>query len=226
VLVDDLITQGVSEPYRMFTSRAEYRLQLREDNADLRLTEHGRRLGVIDDSRWDRYARKRDAIAAEIERLTSTHVSPAVVTRHEAERVLGQPIEREYSLAELLRRPGVGYRTLHQLEGTGVPVEDAEVAEQVEIATKYRGYIERQQIEVARMLEHERMRLPAGIDYAGVRGLSNEVQQKLNLHRPETLGQAARISGVTPAAIALLLVHLKRGFGSGAAAGAAQAQSA
>ncbi len=212
VLVDDLITRGVSEPYRMFTSRAEYRLQLREDNADLRLTEHGRRLGVVDDARWDAYARKRDAIALELERIKSTYVSANLVARHDAERVLGQPIERDYALADLLRRPGVTYRTLHELGGTGMPVDDDIVAEQVEITTKYHGYIERQQAEVARAQAHEETRLPVEIDYRHVRGLSIEVQQKLNVHRPETLGQAARISGVTPAAISLLLVHLKRGF--------------
>jgi tRNA uridine 5-carboxymethylaminomethyl modification enzyme len=210
VLVDDLITRGVSEPYRMFTSRAEYRLQLREDNADLRLTEHGRRLGVVDNARWDVYARKRDAIALERERLKSTYVNPTVVSKHDAERVLGMPLEREYALADLLRRPGVTYASLMTLPGAGEPVRDAVVAEQVEIATKYAGYIERQQVEIARHLEHEAMRLPADLDYRRVRGLSIEVQQKLNTHKPETLGQAARISGVTPAAISLLLVHLKR----------------
>ena len=212
VLVDDLITRGVSEPYRMFTSRAEYRLQLREDNADLRLTGHGRRLGVVDDARWDAFCRKRDAVAREIERLKSTFVSPQVIARHDAERVLGQPIERERTLADLLRRPGVTYRALHTLEGAGVPVTDDAVAEQVEIATKYEGYIERQQVDVARQLEQESTHLPMDLDYRSVRGLSIEVQQKLNAHRPETLGQAARISGVTPAAVSLLLVHLKRGF--------------
>ncbi|HSQ80610.1 MAG TPA: tRNA uridine-5-carboxymethylaminomethyl(34) synthesis enzyme MnmG [Casimicrobiaceae bacterium] len=212
VLVDDLITRGVSEPYRMFTSRAEYRLQLREDNADLRLTEHGRRLGVVDDARWDAYCRKRDSIARELERIKSTYVSPQVVAREDAERVLGQPIERDYALADLLRRPGVTYHALHGLEGAGTPVDDILIAEQVEITTKYHGYIERQQAEISRQREHEETRLPVEIDYRHVRGLSIEVQQKLNAHRPETLGQAARISGVTPAAISLLLVHLKRRF--------------
>lgn len=212
VLVDDLITRGVSEPYRMFTSRAEYRLQLREDNADLRLTEHGRRLGVVDDRRWDAFCRKRDAVARELERLKSTYVDPQVVARENAERVLGQPLERERTLAELLRRPGITYEALHTLEGAGAPVADAAVAEQVEIATKYAGYIDRQQTEVARHLEQESTALPHDLDYRTVRGLSIEVQQKLNAHRPETLGQAARLSGVTPAAISLLLVHLKRGF--------------
>ena len=212
VLVDDLITRGVSEPYRMFTSRAEYRLQLREDNADLRLTEHGRRLGVVDDERWAAFCRKRDAVAGERERLESTYVSPHAVSRADAERVLGQPLERERSLAELLRRPGVTYAALHGLPGTGTPVADLRVGEQVEIATKYAGYIERQQIEVARQVEQESMRLPPDLDYRQVRGLSIEVQQKLTVRRPETIGQAARLSGVTPAAISLLLVHLKRGF--------------
>jgi len=211
VLVDDLITRGVSEPYRMFTARAEYRLQLREDNADLRLTEHGRRLGVVDDARWVAFCRKRDAIAAETERLKSTYVSPNVVARETAERVLGQPLERERTLADLLRRPGVTYRTLHMLEGAGAEATDEAVAEQVEIATKYAGYIDRQQVEVARQLAQESLALPRDLDYATVRGLSIEVQQKLNAHRPETLGQAARLSGVTPAAVSLLLVHLKRG---------------
>jgi tRNA uridine 5-carboxymethylaminomethyl modification enzyme len=212
VLVDDLITRGVTEPYRMFTSRAEYRLQLREDNADLRLTGIGRRLGVVDDVRWDAYARKRDAVAREVERLKSSYVNPAVVAAHDAERVLGQPIEREHSLAELLRRPGVGYAALMTLPAAGPPVDDAVVAEQVEITTKYAGYIDRQREEIARRRAQEDLCLPADIDYRAVRGLSAEVNQKLALHRPETLGQAARISGVTPAAISLLLVHLKRGL--------------
>ncbi len=218
VLVDDLITRGVSEPYRMFTSRAEYRLQLREDNADLRLTEHGRRLGVVDDARWDAFCRKRDAVASELERLKSTYLSPQVIARHDAERVLGQPIERERTLADLLRRPGVTYAALHTLEGAGAPIADDVVAEQVEIATKYEGYIDRQHAEIARQREQESTPLPRDLDYRSVRGLSIEVQQKLNAHQPETLGRAARISGVTPAAISLLLVHLKRGFAQDAIA--------
>ena len=212
VLVDDLITRGVSEPYRMFTSRAEYRLQLREDNADLRLTETGRRLGVVDDARWDAYARKRDALASELERLKSTYVNPNVVAAHLVIAVLGQPIDRDYSLAELLRRPNVSYAALATLPGAGPAVSDPAVALQVEIATKYAGYIERQQGEIERNRGQDDLRLPGGIDYRGVRGLSAEVQQKLNLHQPETIGQARRISGITPAAISLLLVHLKRGF--------------
>jgi tRNA uridine 5-carboxymethylaminomethyl modification enzyme len=210
VLVDDLITRGVTEPYRMFTSRAEYRLQLREDNADLRLTEHGRRLGLVDDRRWAAYGRKRDAVARERERLKSTYLSPAVVATSDAERVLGQAIEREYALTDLLRRPGVRYAELLTLPGAGEPVSDPAVAEQVEIATKYEGYIDRQRDEIARHLAHEETRLPETLDYRDVRGLSVEVRQKLAHHRPETLGQAARISGVTPAAISLLLVHLRR----------------
>ena len=214
VLVDDLITRGVSEPYRMFTSRAEYRLSLREDNADLRLTEIGRRLGVVEDRRWQHFECKREAVARETERLKSSWVNPNVIARHECERVLGQAIEREYTLQDLLRRPGVSYRELMTLPGAGPAVGDRKVAEQVEIQCKYQGYIERQQNEIMRQEAYETMPLPAALDYRGVRGLSTEVQQKLNQHRPETLGQAARISGVTPAAISLLLVHLKRGFGA------------
>ncbi len=215
VLVDDLVTRGVTEPYRMFTSRAEYRLQLREDNADLRLTEHGRALGVVDGARWEAFARKRDAIARERERLKSTTVSPAVVAAHDAARVLGQPMEREYTLEELLRRPGVTYTSLLSLPGAGTAVADPLVAEQVAVGIKYAGYIDRQQEEIARHREQEDRRLPHDLDYRTVRGLSSEVQDKLNRHKPETIGQATRISGVTPAAIALLLVHLKRGLAPG-----------
>ena len=216
VLVDDLITRGVTEPYRMFTSRAEYRLQLREDNADLRLTDIGRRLGVVDDARWDVYARKRDAVARELERLKLTYVGPGTLAPDDARRVLGQAIEREYSLAELLRRPGVDYAALMTLPGSGETVADPAVAAQVEIATKYAGYIDRQREEIARHRGQEDLRLPPDLDYAAVRGFSAEVKQKLAFHRPETLGQAARISGITPAAISLLLVHLKRGLPAGA----------
>jgi tRNA uridine 5-carboxymethylaminomethyl modification enzyme len=218
VLVDDLITRGVSEPYRMFTSRAEYRLQLREDNADLRLTEIGRKLGLIDDARWDAFARKREAIERETQRLASTLVNPRIVERAESERVLGQGIDREYSLADLLRRPGVSYHHLMSLRATGLDVgpgaSDPLVAEQVETGIKYAGYIERQQIDIDRQSEHESTPLPAALDYRDVRGLSVEAQQRLNQQRPETIGQASRISGITPAAISLLLVHLKRGFRS------------
>ncbi|MGE5027704.1 MAG: tRNA uridine-5-carboxymethylaminomethyl(34) synthesis enzyme MnmG [Betaproteobacteria bacterium] len=212
VLVDDLITRGVVEPYRMFTSRAEYRLMLREDNADLRLTEEGRRLGVVDDARWQRFEAKREAIAREQERLKGTWVNPKVLPQEDAERVLGKGIEREYSLSDLLRRPDVGYQNLMTLPGAGPGVPDAEVAEQVEIQAKYQGYISRQKEEIARHQHHETLMLPPQLDYREVHGLSIEVQQKLNQHKPETLGQAARISGVTPAAISVLLVHLKRGI--------------
>ena len=212
VLVDDLITRGVSEPYRMFTSRAEYRLQLREDNADLRLTEVGRKLGVVDDFRWQSFEQKRAAIAREQERLKSIWVGPKLLAQQDSERILGKAIEREYTLHELLRRPDVSYASLMTLPGAGEPVSDEIVAEQVEIQAKYHGYIERQRDEIARHVQHENMALPAAMDYRTVHGLSIEVQQKLNQHKPETIGQAARISGVTPAAISLLLVHLKRGF--------------
>jgi len=219
VLVDDLVTRGVVEPYRMFTSRAEYRLSLREDNADLRLTEVGRRLGCVDDRRWDHHCRKRDALASELQRLGSTWVNPRLLAEAEAVRVLGQPIEREYTLADLLRRPGVSYAALLTLTGAdgaalGGPAvagcEDPQVAEQVEISSKYAGYIDRQRDDVARLAAHETTRIPDSLDYARVRGLSHEIRQRLQQVRPETVGQAARVYGVTPAAIALLLVHLKR----------------
>jgi tRNA uridine 5-carboxymethylaminomethyl modification enzyme len=193
VLVDDLVTRGVSEPYRMFTSRAEYRLMLREDNADLRLTETGRRLGLVDDARWSAFCLKRDAIAQEVVRLKSMSVSTGSREKRPA--------------YELLRRPEVRYASL-----VDTPVDDAQVAEQVEIQAKYEGYVERQRVEVARRAAMEDRALPRELDYGEVKGLSIEVQQKLARHRPETVGQASRISGVTPAAISLLLVHLKRGF--------------
>ena len=193
VLVDDLVTRGVSEPYRMFTSRAEYRLMLREDNADLRLTETGRALGIVDDERWKLFGRKRDAIAAETERLKLTYVSAG--------------FQENIRMYEALRRPEVTYASL-----VADPAVDPSVAEQVEIQAKYQGYIERQRAEVERQAAMEARMLPPELDYRQVRGLSAEVQQKLNRHRPETIGQASRISGVTPAAISLLLVHLKRGF--------------
>ena len=221
VLVDDLITRGVSEPYRMFTSRAEYRLSLREDNADARLTEVGRKLGCVDDLRWNAHCRKRDAVAREIERLNSTWVSPRLLGKAESERVLGVSIEREYTLTDILRRPEVSYgrlaslRTVEGAELGGPAVADAAVAEQVEISVKYAGYIARQQNEVVRMESHETTRIPVALDYDQVRGLSIEVRQKLAAQRPETIGQASRMSGVTPAAISLLLVHLKRVAKSG-----------
>ena len=212
VLVDDLITRGVTEPYRMFTSRAEYRLQLREDNADLRLTEIGRQLGLVDDIRWAAFDSKREAIAKEQERLKSIWVNPAMLAQADAERVLGKGIEREYALYELLRRPDVSYSSLMSLPCAGLAVTDTVVAEQVEIQAKYQGYIERQRDEISRQENYEKTGLPENMDYRVVKGLSIEAQQKLNLHQPETMGQAARISGMTPAAISLLLVHLKRGF--------------
>lgn len=212
VLVDDLVTSGVTEPYRMFTSRAEYRLQLREDNADLRLTETGRKLGLIDDQRWAAFSVKQEAIEKEQQRLNSTRVLPGTLPEQDAIRVLGKSIEREYTLTELLKRPDVTYHSLMTLPGAGKTVVNAQVAEQVEIQAKYHGYIQRQQEEVSRQSQYENTLLPKDIDYCAVKGLSNEVQQKLNQHKPETVGQASRISGVTPAAISLLLVHLKRGF--------------
>ncbi len=212
VLVDDLITRGVSEPYRMFTSRAEYRLSLREDNADLRLTETGRAIGLVDEVRWRAFSEKREAISREQERLKSTWVNPRVISAAQATQVLGQPIEREYTLADLLRRPDVTYAALMTLPGAGPAVPDPAVVEQIETQARYHGYIERQRDEVQRSEAQEDARLPIDVDYRHLRGLSIEVQQKLNLHRPETIGQAARISGVTPAAISILLVHVKRGF--------------
>jgi tRNA uridine 5-carboxymethylaminomethyl modification enzyme len=210
VLVDDLITRGVTEPYRMFTSRAEYRLSLREDNADLRLTEVGRELGVVDDVRWDAFRRKRDAIESEQARLRSVWVRPESLSEADALRVLGKAIEHEYSLYELLRRPDVDYAGILSLSGEGEIIVDPQVAEQVEIQAKYQGYIERQHDEIVRGRAQEGLLLSADLDYGLVRGLSIEAQQKLNRHKPETIGHASRISGITPAAISVLLVHLKR----------------
>lgn len=216
VLVDDLITRGVTEPYRMFTSRAEYRLSLREDNADMRLTEAGRRLGLIDDNRWDVFNRKRDAVANEIERLKSSWVNPKTLPSAAAQSLLGQEIVREYSLYDLLRRPGVSYRSLMQatnaeggsLAGPGETRED--VAEQVEIEAKYAGYVTRQRDEVEKLAAQENQAIPEGLDYDALTSLSIEVRQRLKASHPATIGQAGRISGVTPAAISLLLIHLKR----------------
>lgn len=210
VLVDDLITRGVSEPYRMFTSRAEYRLSLREDNADLRLTEAGRRLGIVDDRRWDAFARKRDAIALEQQRLKSVWVNPKILPESQAIDLIGKSIDREHSLSDLLRRPEISYRTLMTLPGAGPGTDDEQVAEQVEIQAKYQGYIERQRTEIEQRAQQDELRLPEDLDYMQVRGLSIEVQQKLHHAKPETIGQASRISGVTPAAISVLLVHLKK----------------
>ena len=210
VLIDDLITRGVTEPYRMFTSRAEYRLSLREDNADLRLTEKGRELGVVGDLRWQHFAAKRDAIAREQARLRGVWLKPGMIGEGEEQRVLGAPLAHEYNLLELLRRPEVSYAALMALPGTGPALNDVQVTEQIEIQAKYAGYIERQRDEIDKHQRHEDTRLPDGLDYANVRGLSIEARQKLARHRPVTLGHAARLSGITPAAISLLLVHLKR----------------
>jgi tRNA uridine 5-carboxymethylaminomethyl modification enzyme len=226
VLVDDLITKGVTEPYRMFTSRAEYRLQLREDNADLRLTDIGRRLGLVDDIRWDSFSRKRDAVSRETQRLRTRWVRPQSFSAADAERLLGRAIEREYNFSDLLCRPGINYDTLEAIDGiappaTGIsraglraelgPLLADAVIEQVEIATKYAGYIDKQHDEVERATHFEHLRLPSDLDYGSVHALSFEVRQILTKHRPETLGQASRVSGVTPAALSLLLVHLKKG---------------
>lgn len=232
VLVDDLVTQGVQEPYRMFTSRAEYRLSLREDNADMRLTEIGRRLGCVSDEQWAYFENKREAVARELERLKSTWVSPRVLAENESERVLGKAIEHEYSLADLLRRPNIGYDSLMSLkcaDGQGfacTSAVDDVVKEQIEIQLKYAGYIDRQAKEVERHEHYESLKLPAAFDYMEVNALSIEVRQKLSQHRPETLGQASRISGVTPAAISLLLVHLKKAGVKGISNGAATAHVA
>jgi tRNA uridine 5-carboxymethylaminomethyl modification enzyme len=240
VLVDDLVTQGVTEPYRMFTSRAEYRLQLREDNADARLTDAGRRFGLVDDARWAAFNRKRDAVSRETERLKSTWVHPGIVPTAAAERLLGKALEHEHSLADLLRRPGVGFDAVAELATIaansrcghaepaavsretliaelGGPLATA-VIEQLEVATKYAGYIDKQVEEVERAAHFEGLELPGELDYGQVTALSHEVRQKLSRHRPQTLGQASRIAGVTPAAISLLLVHLKKGRFKGFAA--------
>lgn len=210
VLVDDLITQGVSEPYRMFTSRAEYRLQLREDNADMRLTEIGRQLGVVGEAQWCAFDQKRTRVANELARLKSTWVNPKIIDQAEASRVLGQTIDREYSLFELLRRPEVSYGKLMGMQGAAAEESDQVIADQVETQVKYQGYIERQKTEIARQADNEQLALTPKMDYSKVSGLSTEVWQKLNKYQPETLGQAARISGITPAAISLLLVYMKR----------------
>jgi tRNA uridine 5-carboxymethylaminomethyl modification enzyme len=245
VLVDDLVTQGVSEPYRMFTSRAEYRLQLREDNADARLTERGRAIGLVDDARWDTFNRKRDAVSRETQKLKSTWVTPSRLPAEQAERLLGKALEHEHSLADLLRRPGVGFDVVAEVAALAKPEAGVSretlvaelgqplahtVIEQLEIGTKYAGYIDKQIDEVQRAAAYEHLALPAELDYGQVTALSHEVRQKLKLHRPATLGQASRISGVTPAAISLLLVHLKkgrfRGFDGDAVSKSAPAQAA
>ena len=210
VLVDDLITRGVSEPYRMFTSRAEYRLQLREDNADMRLTAKGRELGLVDDLRWEVFSRKQEAVVREQQRLKQTFVQPANVSRETQLAVLGKEIDHEYSLFELLRRPEVTYEALLSLTNDDLGESAPDVREQVEISAKYQGYIDRQAEEVARGRGQESAKLSADIDYSEIHGLPIEAQQKLNAQKPETIGQASRISGITPAAISLLLVYLKR----------------
>ena len=225
VLVDDLVNKGVTEPYRMFTSRAEYRLQLREDNADLRLTPAGRELGLVSDRRWDAFSRKRERLEREMQRLRTTWVRPASLPAADAERLFGKALEHEYALADLMRRPGVGFDAVHEaarLAGHSEAVsretlraefgaaEADAVIEQAEIGLKYAGYIDKQREEVERASALENLRLPEDLDYAQVSALSFEVRQKLLRHRPATLGQASRISGVTPAAISLLLVHLKK----------------
>ena len=225
VMVDDLITKGVAEPYRMFTSRAEFRLQLREDNADMRLTEAGRQMGLVDDARWESFSRKREAVARETERLKTTWVNPRNLPTEESARVLGKAIEHEYNLFELLRRPDVGYAALMGMNAGQYTSADvsretlgelsAPVVEQVEIAAKYAGYIDRQKEEVGRAVHYEKLRLPPDLDYLQVTALSIEARQVLSRHRPETLGLASRITGITPAAISLLMVHLKKGGAKG-----------
>ena len=216
VLVDDLITKGVTEPYRMFTSRAEFRLMLREDNADMRLTEKGRELGLVDDARWDAFNRKRDAVSRETQRLRSIWVNPNNLPLADAKRVFGKAIEREYNLADLLRRPDVNYAGLMSLDGGkyALPevsgISDKTVIEQIEISAKYAGYIDLQKVEVERAAHYENLKLPPELDYLQVAALSFEARQTLAKHRPETLGLASRISGITPATVSLLLVHLKK----------------
>ena len=213
VLVDDLITKGVNEPYRMFTSRAEYRLQLREDNADMRLTEAGYQIGLVSEAQWQAFERKREQIEREIQRLKTTWYTPQKLDEAEQMRVFGQKLSREANLHDLLRRPNLDYATLMTLPDA-LPAQElgSDVIEQVEIQVKYQGYIDRQNEEIEGRRDIETLKLPVDIDYSKVKGLSAEVQQKLNLNRPETVGQASRISGITPAAVALLMVHLKRGF--------------
>ncbi len=233
VLVDDLITKGVTEPYRMFTSRAEFRLQLREDNADLRLTEVGRQMGLVGDARWDSFSRKRDAVSRETERLKSTWVNPRNLPAEESARVLGKSIEHEYNLFELLRRPDVDYASLMGMNHGKYASSDVSretlgdlapsVVEQVEIAAKYAGYIDRQRGEVERSAHYEKLRLPPNLDYMQVTALSIEARQALARFKPETLGLASRINGITPASISLLLVHLKRGGFAGFATAAVAA---
>ena len=210
VMIDDLVTRGVTEPYRMFTSRAEYRLQLREDNADLRLTEVGRTLRLVNDERWQYFNEKREVLVRERQRFQDTWIRPNTAAAAAVEKLLGQSLTREYRLADLLLRPETGYRELVTLPGVGSGIDFPEVIEQLENEARYAGYIERQQDEIQRRRRHEETEIPEGLDFREVRGLSNEVRQTLTAHRPSTLGQAGRISGVTPTAISLLLVYLKK----------------
>ena len=210
VMIDDLVTRGVTEPYRMFTSRAEYRLQLREDNADLRLTEVGRALGLVNDARWQYFNEKREVFVKERQRLQDTWIRPDTAAAKAAEKLLGQSLTRESRLAELLLRPETGYRELVKLPGAGPGIDFPEVIEQLENDARYAGYIERQQDEIQRRRRHEETKIPEGLDFRQVRGLSNEACETLTAHRPATLGQAGRISGITPTAVSLLLVYLKK----------------
>jgi len=209
-MIDDLVTRGVTEPYRMFTSRAEYRLQLREDNADLRLTEVGRALGLVNDTRWQYFNEKREVFVKERQRLQDTWIRPDTPAAKAAEKLLGQSLTRESRLAELLLRPETGYRELVKLPGAGPGIDFPEVIEQLENEARYAGYIERQQDEIQRRRRHEETKIPEGLDFRQVRGLSNEACETLTAHRPATLGQAGRISGITPTAVSLLLVYLKK----------------
>jgi tRNA uridine 5-carboxymethylaminomethyl modification enzyme len=210
VLVDDLATLGTKEPYRMFTSRAEYRLLLREDNADARLTEKGRELGLVDDIRWQAFSEKQEMIEKEQQRLKNQWVNPNSSNAQQINELLKNPMQRESSLEAMIRRPEVNYQSLMSVDGLGPAVENAQAAEQIEIQIKYQGYIDRQLDEIKKLKRHENTLLSADIDYANVKGLSNEVVIKLNSVKPENIGQASRISGVTPAAISILLIYLKK----------------
>ena len=209
VMIDDLVTRGTSEPYRMFTSHAEYRLVLREDNADLRLTPLAKELGIVDDQRWQRFSWKRDAIANEQARLDTTYIQPGQLSAERSAQLFGNVLEREYSLASLLRRPATEYRSFAELSELGPLISDVEVIEQLEIQAKYAGYMQRQQAEIEKTKRLQETIIPNEFDYSTVTGLSNEVLQKLSTIRPHTISQAAQISGVTPAAVSLLVVHLK-----------------
>ena len=210
VMIDDLVTQGTLEPYRMFTSRAEYRLQLREDNADLRLTEKGRALGLVDDQRWSRYCRKRECLEAERQRLNDIWVTPGNALGRVVETVYGIPVSKEVRALDLLKRPEVDYQRLVDIKGIGPGVEDEQISQQLEIQARYSGYLGRQQEDIAQRRSHETMKIGDDFDFSGVRGLSAEVREKLQSVRPDTIGQASRVPGVTPVAISLLLVHLKK----------------